>query len=625
MAIKIKNGKTELTLKKSNNLVGLRTKQQMKEGDLPDYVERQYHPNLGGFCVVRLDKGQQNIDGKLDEVREFEEVNVGTHVYYAEGGSKPIVPTGEVFIQFHEGTSQEEQNLVLSEFNLVLEDRTDEHLVTAKVSPASPNPLKVANLLEKISLVKWAEPDIDIPLDEYNFIAPDDDLLDHQWHLRNTGFVVDTNWRLKKDADAKIVDAWKRLGKPGSSEVTLAVIDNGFDLSHPDLRDKIHKPYNVWDRSDKPIQDDPAYTHGTPCASVAIAASNGRGIVGVAPEAKFIPVHGTSFSASATRRMFEYCVDNGADIISCSWGTTDPGFALNNMKERAIADAATKGRNGKGCIILFAVGNSNLDYINFYAAHPNVIAVGASTSRDEHAEYSNRGRQVSVVAPSNGNWPILAARASWDNGLHWETGVFRYYRDGKDRGSNYKHFGGTSSSCPLVAGVCALILAANPELTAVQVKEILEKTADKIGDPSEYDANGHSLKFGHGRVNADRAVAEALRRRDAGVSQEIETEVATDISTGKGLFRFGVEKQEAVGWGVQIGAFADYGNVLIQAEKLQAQFNAPVIVNINELDGRTVYKMVLGAFDSINQARNLEQQMERLGVQGFVRNLADLG
>ncbi|MEM9991224.1 MAG: S8 family serine peptidase, partial [Bacteroidota bacterium] len=616
MAIKIKNGKTALELKKSNNLVGLRTNAQLNEQYLPDYILKQYHPNLGGFAVVRLDKGQQDIDRKLDEVRTYNEVNVGTHVYYAEGGSKPIIPTGDLFIEFHVGTSPEEQALVWRAYKLKLKHRIDEHLVQVQVSAASPNPLKVANRLENIALVKWAEPDIDIPLDEYDFAAPEDDLLPHQWHLRNEGFVIDTSWRLKKDADAKVLDAWKRLGKTGSTAVTVAVIDNGFDLNHPDLRSNIHHPYNVWEDNDRPTQNDPTYTHGTPCASVAIASANGTGMVGVAPNARFMPVHGTSFSASATRRMFRHCMDNGADIISCSWGTTDPGFALNNMKERIIAEAATKGRNGKGCIILFAVGNSSLDYVNFYAAHPNVIAVGASTSRDEHAEYSNSGKQLSVVAPSNGNWPILAARAAWDEGLSWETGVFRFYRDGKDRGSRYKHFGGTSSACPLVAGVCALILAANPELTAVQVKDILQKTADKIGPPSAYDARGHSPKFGYGRVNADRAVAEALRLREANTTQTTRGDVATGISKGKGLFRFGVEKQAPIGWGIQIGAFADYGNVLIQAERLQAQFNAPVIVNINELNGRTVYKMVLGAFNEQRQARQLAERMKQAGVEG---------
>ena len=146
-----------------------------------------------------------------------------------------------------------------------------------------------------------------------------------------------------------------------------------------------------------------------------------------------------------------------------------------------------------------------------------------------------------------------------------------------------------------MAGICALILSVNPELTAKEVKDILMKTADKVGNPAEY-VNGHSVKYGAGRVNADRAVAEALRRLDGAV--EPPSEVSNDVTKGRGLFRFNVTKQEAKGWGVQIGAFAEYGNVLIQVEKLQDQFSVPILVNINELNGRTVYKVVVGTFSN---------------------------
>ncbi|MEM9848646.1 MAG: S8 family serine peptidase [Bacteroidota bacterium] len=621
MAIRIKNGQNELTLKKSSNLVGLQTKETVDNIEKSNYVDQQVHQNIGGFNVVKLKREGEDIDTKLDEVRGKEEVKVGTHVYYTASSNRPVVPTGEIIIQFQDATSSEEQNLALSEYHLVLVDRKDEYTVIAKVTPDSPNPLKVANYLEQISMVKWAEPDLDTPLDEYNFVRPDDNLLDHQWHLKNTGFVADANWRLRKDADAKVVDAWNRLGNMGSSNVTVAIIDNGFDVTHPDLKAKIHRPFDNWSNSTRIPGKDSGYSHGTPCASVALAASNGKGIVGAAPNAKFMPINGTSFSSRATERMFDYCIENGADIISCSWGTTDPNFSLNSIKKAAITKAARQGRGGKGCVVLFAVGNDDFDFVNFYAAHPDVIAVAASTSQDKHASYSNRGREVSICAPSNGDWPIIAGRAWWDEGVSWETGTYRYWRDGRSRGDHYKHFGGTSSACPLVAGICALILSANPNLTAKEVKEILQKTADKIGSPSEY-VDGHSSKYGYGRINADRAIAEALRRKDAQSSHNFDANIGT--SSSKGLFRFSVQQQAGKGWGVQIGAFADYGNVLIQAERMERQFKAPVIVNINEVDGRTVYKMVIGAFANIDEARALEQRMEANGVKGFLRNLKDL-
>lgn len=618
----VKSGKGNLVLKKSRSLVGLKPKRE-KDLAKTKYVKDKKYTNLGGFQVVRLNRARKSLDKTLDEVRSKRDIASGTHVYYVEGSNRPLVPTGEIYIIFQDGTSVGEQKMALDEYKLKLVERRGKNKVVAEVTKKSPNPIKVANAMQQTSLVKHAEPDLDTYVDSYQtFIEPDDTLIDHQWHLKNPGFIVDANWPIKKGADAKVIDAWNRLGNMGSSDVVIAVIDNGFDITHPDLKDKVYKPFDLWTQSTRLEAGNPDYTHGTPCATVALAASNGKGIVGVAPNAKFMPISGTSYSLRATEQMFQKCIDQGADVISCSWGTTDPNFSLSPMKEDAISKAVREGRNGKGAVVCYAVGNEDLDFISFYAAHPEVIAVAATTSKDDHASYSNRGREVTVCAPSNGDWPITAGRAYWDQGVSWETGAFRYWRDGKSRGSQYKHFGGTSSACPLVAGICALILSVNPELTAKEVKEILIKTADKIGSPSEY-VNGHSVKYGAGRVNADRAVAEAIRRLDnnsGGSSQPVED----TITTGRGLFRFNVAKQEPKGWGVQIGAFAEYGNVLIQVEKLQDQFNAPVLVNINELNGRTVYKVVVGAFSAKSDAKTLYKKMQKAGVNGFLRNLKDL-
>jgi cell division protein FtsN len=192
------------------------------------------------------------------------------------------------------------------------------------------------------------------------------------------------------------------------------------------------------------------------------------------------------------------------------------------------------------------------------------------------------------------------------------------------------------------------MLSANPDLTAREVKEILRATADKIGPPSEY-VNGRSLKYGYGRVNADKAVAEALRRRDRRESSNVVPQptpkpsprptpspapapspsrgsVAPQVSSGQGLFRFKVEPQPALGWGVQIGVFGDYGNVLVQAEKLERQFDQPVIVNISDLNGKTVYKVIVGAFDNFDQARRLNDRVKsELGLSTFPADLSKMG
>ena len=82
------------------------------------------------------------------------------------------------------------------------------------------------------------------------------------------------------------------------------------------------------------------------------------------------------------------CAKNGADIISCSWGTTNHNYALNSLKEQAIARAAREGRKGKGCVILYAAGNEGYDYVNLYGTHPDVICVGASDSKDKYSNSS---------------------------------------------------------------------------------------------------------------------------------------------------------------------------------------------------------------------------------------------
>ncbi|MEM1299612.1 MAG: S8 family serine peptidase, partial [Pseudomonadota bacterium] len=133
------------------------------------------------------------------------------------------------------------------------------------------------------------------------------------------------------------------------------------------------------------------------------------------------------------------------------------------------------------------------------------------TSRDERSNYSNYGAEVSICAPSSGKggWGITTADVQGTytdaNGIRRPMG----YSIG-----DYTHgFGGTSSACPLAAGVAALVLGAHPDLTAAEVRKILESTARKIGDLSTYDAEGHSPYHGYGCVNAADAVKLALKLR----------------------------------------------------------------------------------------------------------------
>jgi cell division septation protein DedD len=636
--ITIQSDKGEINLRKSQSLVGLKMLPTRGLGD-PSFISKEIHQSLGGFKLVKLDTSEKNINDKLDEVRDQDDVEVGTHVYYPENSNRPLIATGEIFITFEEGTSEEEQNIALDEFKLELEERRGPYFIVAKVTSESPNPIKAAHFLQESCLVRLAEPDFDTILDHYEDGLPTDTLLAHEWHLQNNGFVPDSNVQLRRGIDVKAISAWRRLGNMGSSNIVLAVIDNGFDLAHPDLKSKVFRPFDLWNNSPQVLQGDPRYTHGTPCASVAIAASNGVGMVGSAPNAKFMPVSGTSFASRATELMFDYCIANGADVISCSWGTVDPAYQLNSIKQQAISRAARQGRNGLGCVVLFAAGNDFKNYINFYAAHPDVIAVGACNSQGVFANYSNQGMEVTLCAPSNGDWPILAARAWWDQGDPDPKlqGEFKYWVDGVSRGNQYKHFGGTSSATPLVAGVCALILSANPNLTAAEVKQILIQTADKIGNPADY-LNGQSRKYGAGMINADRAVAEAIRRRtltggfNAGGQpippvnpqpQPIPQPIPQPRPVNATAFP-NVPAVPNSGWGVQIGVYSNADNVLNLVNKLRQQFAQPVFVSNLLSNGQTVYRVVVGNYATMNEAQIMQSRLSQAGFGGLLKNLGEM-
>ncbi|CAG0976243.1 partial Calcium-dependent protease, partial [Anaerolineae bacterium] len=270
--------------------------------------------------------------------------------------------------------------------------------------------------------------------------------------------------------------------------------------------------------------------------------------VGVAHGCAFMPVR---FPLSADDdlliEIFEE-VGSRADVISCSWGPP-PVFAplsteVFNMFRRL---ATSGGPRGKGCVICFAAANFNapindpnniggfiwLDYgsgrqrrttgpiLNGLAAHPNVIAVAASTSLNKHAAYSNWGAEISVCAPSNNFHPINPQQFVAGRGI-WTTDN-EAFGEGFTAHSRYTgRFGGTSSATPLAAGVAALVLSANLKLSAAEVKEILQTTADKIVDTDpdivlstnrgQYDSNGRCDWFGFGKVNAATAVVEAKKR-----------------------------------------------------------------------------------------------------------------
>lgn len=585
MSLTTAASETEGRLRKSQRIVGLR-----RRGSPPTATRA-----VAGFELTAVDR---DVEKALDDLRRQTEVETGTHVYYAEGTNRPVVPTGILYCRLAGGVAESEARTAMEAMGLQWLEWRGDRLAVLRVTANSRNPLFMAARLRQLAMVETAEADVDVPLDLY-FSDPPDSLFPEQWSLDNSGSIPGVaGYTTRAGADARVREAWRLLDGLGSPDVRIAVIDNGFDLEHPDLRDKMVAPLEIATGAHLLPQGAAHGTHGTPCASIAVAAANARGMVGAAPQARLIPLQGLTYSAYLTERMFDHCLAHGADIISCSWGTTDERFRPGRLHERAIRRATEEGRGGKGCIVLFAAGNEGVDRVNHYGTIAGVITVGAITSSDTHPPYSNRGRGLSVVAPSDGGWPVLAGRCSWDPGQRDMPSTRAFYVDGRDRGPHYKHFGGTSAATPLVAGICALMLSANPGLTAREVKQILESTTDKVGNAGTYDTAGWSDQFGYGRVNAARAVAESQRRANASPPVQAST----------------LRKA----WGLQVGAFGNEAGAAAKAAALRQRLSLPVLTE--KRDG--LFKVVVGTFATADEARTYTDRLTAAGYDPFVREIS---
>jgi subtilisin family serine protease len=294
-------------------------------------------------------------------------------------------------------------------------------------------------------------------------------------------------------------------------------------MEHPEFAGRVVHPFDATAKegTGRPIMDDD--NHGTACAGMACASGLKDGASGTAPEAFLMPIRLRSGLGSISEaNAFAWAADKGADVISCSWGPTDgdwwdPQHPLHN-KQTALPDstrmameyAMTKGRKGKGSVILFAAGNGNEPTANDgYVSHPGVITVAACNDTGKRSVYSDYGDQVWVSFPSGDfAWKAFQHPAPLSAGLRTTD---RSAAIGYDATNYTNSFGGTSGACPGMAGVVALMLAANPALTPAQVKEMVKNACDIIDkEGGEYDTNKHSAYYGYGRINAGRAVQNAL-------------------------------------------------------------------------------------------------------------------
>lgn len=261
--------------------------------------------------------------------------------------------------------------------------------------------------------------------------------------------------------------AWEVPALSGRPEVIVAVIDTGIDWDHPDLELQVDTSIDYdFVNNDADAMDDNG--HGTHCAGIiAGTINNFIGIAGL-QNVTLMAVKGLNSQGSGWNSVLAnsiiYAADNGAKVISNSWG----GF----FPTRAIAQATLYARS-KGAVVIAAAGNSGTDLKHYPAAYPWVVGVGALETCATRASYSNYGSaNVMISAPGS---DILSTYL----------------------GGEYAYLSGTSMACPHVAGVAAMWISAYldyTELTPKQVISLLVGTADDIG-PS-----GNDIFYGYGRV-----------------------------------------------------------------------------------------------------------------------------
>ncbi len=533
-------GKTgaRCSLKESNDLVAVRTCNRN-----PLMVERSFATALVSDASLRVldsfelvtrfrQAGVEVLRAKAehaprrlrDEARAVlkkePEIEFAGRVLVDPRSTVPVLYTENFFVKFDDDLSPAKCRKILKGYGLKVK-RDIEYSRNAYFVQAPENTgLEVFNIAEKL----LQEQGVALCHPELVREVRSRGAFPQQWHLRRatvSGKVV--------DAHANVEAAWKLAKGEG---VTIAVIDTGIEFDHEEFfsSGKVVAPLNASVPEGDPKRNDPRpvfgeeENHGTACAGVACADGR-KGASGVAPKSRLMPIRLMSgLGSQAEADAFFHAAANGADVISCSWGPRDgkwwdPNDPVHNnvallpdSTKEAIDWAVRNGRNGKGCVIMWAAGNGNESVDNDgYAKYEKVVAVAACNDRGVRSAYSDFGGAVWCAFPSSQGEKSLTP-GIWTTDRSGGRGYNRGLTQQGDAGGNYTNsFGGTSSAAPGAAGVAALILSRNPDLRWDEVKDIIKRSSDRIDAAGgNYDANGHSALYGFGRVNAERAVELAL-------------------------------------------------------------------------------------------------------------------
>ncbi|MGG2063860.1 S8 family serine peptidase [Bacillus sp. S14(2024)] len=276
-----------------------------------------------------------------------------------------------------------------------------------------------------------------------------------------------TNDQKVKDAYAlsslHIEEAWKHAG---NKPVTVAVIDTGLNVKHPELQHSMLPPYNVVN----PAGGFNPEVHGTHVAGIIAAKENNElGAYGINPKAKILPVDVFGGEQGAAdyniAKGILYAVDHGADVINMSLGGPRPSAVVQEAINKAIE---------KNVVIVAAAGNDGESLYSYPASYNGVISVGATDADNRLTDFSTYGPSMDIVAP----------------GAQIFSTIYT-----PEKPDTYAKLNGTSMASPIVAGVASLIKSKYPDLNSYQVEALLKSTATDLGE------KGYDIKYGYGLVN----------------------------------------------------------------------------------------------------------------------------
>ncbi|HET6379520.1 MAG TPA: S8 family serine peptidase [candidate division Zixibacteria bacterium] len=347
--------------------------------------------------------------------------------------------------------------------------------------------------LSRDPAVAWVEPDYVIHVDggpegAVASVTVNDPMTDGQYSL-------DRMW---------VRTAWG-ISTGGSN--VIAVLDTGVWKGHPDLTGKLVDGYDFVNEDSNPADDN---GHGTWVSGIIAARVNDNyGVAGISWSDKIMPVkvmneRGSGYTSDLIEGL-RWAADHGADIINMSIG----GYPSSSSLHEAIKYAYSK-----DIVLVGAAGNNRIEQSHYPASFPEVISVTATQEDDEFTNWSNYGPLVDVSAPGASILTTNCDRNSVSQCMYAGRHII---------------ISGTSFATPNVAGVAALIRAKHPEWTAAQVAQRIKSTADDLGYP------GWDNRYGHGRVNATRALGGSTPAPASSPGDSMESNNTLDAARVVGL------------------------------------------------------------------------------------------